>query len=87
MTIIRQQQIDTGVLKLKQLKNRHPELSGNEWMYVVEFPDGDRLDPRSTKQNAQRLFDEIAEQRSPRQDPSNPFSGSGGGLFGNGGLF
>lgn len=75
MAIIKQRQIPSGALKLKRLKNDHKELSSNQYKYVIELPDGDRLDPRFTRDNAERVFEDVAERRG----------GGGGGFFGGGG--
>lgn len=63
MTVIKQAKIPTGTLKLKRLKNKHPELSSNQYMYVVEFPDGDRTDPRFTKERGLQEFRRVLNVR------------------------
>lgn len=62
MPVVKQRQIPTGKLKLKQLMN-DTDLSNNRYKYVVEFPDGDRTLVAFTKAEGKREFDRIHHQR------------------------
>lgn len=62
MPIVKRAKIPTGTLKLKQLKN-NTDLSGNQYKYVVEFPDGDRTLVGFTKPEGKQGFERIKQQR------------------------
>jgi hypothetical protein len=62
MVVIKRAQIPSGALKLKQLKN-DTNLSNNQYKYVVEYPDGDRTDPRFTKQAGLQEFRRVRDHR------------------------
>lgn len=62
MPVVKQRQIPSGTLKLKQLKN-DTNRSDNRFKYVVEFPDGDRVLAGFTKPKGKERFDRIVEQR------------------------
>lgn len=68
MPVVKQAQIPTGTLKLKQLKN-DTDLSGNQYKYVVEFPDGDRTLVGFTKPDGKQGFDRIKQQRQRGGQP------------------
>lgn len=71
MATIKRRKIPSGTLKLKQLKNDMPQLSSNQYKYVVEFPDGDRTDPRFTRKKGELEFDRVYKARKGGTNAGN----------------